>query len=508
MMPAVRRAPRPRAALLPPLLLAAALAAAAGVPAPAAGDDASRTVLVRGRVTDAAGWPVRGVPVVAEGSAAEPSVTDGQGGYAIRLPLPAPARLAREPLRVRFVPRREGWSFARAGGRGPAGLEIDIVGPPARARVRAPDAAFAHAVARALAGEATLVFADLDLRGAPGDGAAGPVEMTAQEEVPVRGVRVPRRAEAPAPATSAAPERAPAPPPAKAQAESAPPAPAPATRAPDARAAGRARRDAERIAREQREQDRRAATAEEKQERRRREDSLRTAGQMRRDAERPRAWAAVPEAPATSGPAPAGARTDSLAAAERAARAAALAATRRQEEERRAAERAHVEADLRARKARQDSAMTAWRARRDSSNAAMRDRRAAEARAWRERQDSMAASRRASEARRSAVTAPARGGDCACTIQGTIEARSERRIPEYLKVRVWVADRPAAADSVELFMGSPRPFAMRVPCGTHRLELVVEPRLNRFAVGPPEAFADFRCGSERPSQWRLVLEVP
>jgi hypothetical protein len=104
--------------------------------------------------------------------------------------------------------------------------------------------------------------------------------------------------------------------------------------------------------------------------------------------------------------------------------------------------------------------------------------------------------------------APAAAGDsCECVVKGTIEARSDKRIPESLRVTVWLADRPASRDSVELFMGSPRPFEMRAPCGAHRLALQVEPRLQRYSPGPPEAFAGFTCDRTRPSQWRLALNV-
>ncbi len=392
--------------------------------------DERRTLLVRGRVLGPEGWPVVGVAVTASGTRTARAVSDGQGAYALYVPLPTAKEVAETPLALRLAPVRDGWTFARAGGKGVGGLEAEIVGPPARVRVRAPDAAFAAAVANAFADRSvSVVFADLDFTGAPAAAGAAdaPVEMLGQSIVPVSGVKVPRRAVAVAPPTVAPP-----------RAE--PPAPPPGT---PTRGNGTS--------------------------------------------------ASVPGSDATAARA-ARARADSLAAALKTTRAAAARAAM-----------ARVDS-VRAADARRLSA------RRDSIAAALRAERAASA------PPAAVAERPAGPSAPTPVTVPtsmrpgppavsAPAESCECVIKGTVEARSDRRIPEYLRISVWLGDRPASRDSVELFMGSPRPFEMRAPCGSHQLQLRVEPRLQHYALRPPEAFQRFTCVRERPSQWQLVLVV-
>ncbi len=398
-----------------------------------------RTLLVRGRVTGPDGWAVSGVTVAAGGTRAARAVTDAHGNYALYLPLPSLDELARTPLALRLAPVRAGWTFVRAGGKGAAGLEIEIVGPPARARVRAPDAAFANAVAGALtARSVSVVFADLDFTGAQVSMEVGdaPVEMLAEVVVPVTGVKVVARPDA---ARSPAPR--PTPPASHVAADSA--HVRTRTAAPTERAAQQL---AARVAKARAESLRVADT----RARRAREDSLRVAQARARTA-----------------------REDSLRA---------LAAE--------------------ARTTRADSLPSAG-----ARGPKVSDRPPATARPAPE----VAPSRAPVAAPRATappVAAPPVASDtCACVVKGTLEARSERRIPEYLKITLWIDDHPASRDSVELFMGVPRPFEMLAPCGPHRLAMHVEPRLQRYVAGPPAAFAGFTCVPSRPSQWRLVLQV-
>jgi hypothetical protein len=512
-----------------PLLAAALLVAAAAHAAE------TRTVLVRGRVLDAAGWPIGHVPVEVIGSRRVQATTDATGRYALYLTIPHPAEIARTPFEVRFEPKREGWVFARPGGAGLPGVAIDIVGP--RARIRAPNRPFAHAIATVMEGRIALVLADLDIVGRRADDAdVEPVEMPAEVEVPVRGVEVgPGRGERAEPGAQRPREVAPAPDP----------------------GAGRsmaARSDS--IAQAQR-----AARAHaEFVERMRRDsiDAVRKAGRAARKAERDAARRLEQ------------AREDSLRDARGAAQVRAISLARARADSARAADRAAREARDRLARARQDSVMAAWRARRDSSDAARRAAFEDRTRAWRARQDSIAAARglaftvapragtgAAAQAPPAVVQAgrsspgsgetpapprrpagqsvaeaevrlvdppqpiavepppairapqpePPDPDTCGCVIRGTVEARSERRIPEYLRVTLWLAAAQAVRDSVELFMGSPRQFELRAPCGRHRIDMLVEPRLTRYTPRPSEAFRTFECGPDRPTQWRIVLHV-
>lgn len=97
-------------------------------------------------------------------------------------------------------------------------------------------------------------------------------------------------------------------------------------------------------------------------------------------------------------------------------------------------------------------------------------------------------------------------GDCGCIVQGTIEVRSGRPLADPLRVQVSVEQHPALADTVELFMGSPRPFTLRgLPCGQHRLNVTILSR-RRFRVASPEALGLFDCSSGALHHPRIVLE--
>jgi hypothetical protein len=72
-------------------------------------------------------------------------------------------------------------------------------------------------------------------------------------------------------------------------------------------------------------------------------------------------------------------------------------------------------------------------------------------------------------------------------------------------VTVWIMDAPACRDSVELFMGSPRPFRLgSVPCGRHELEIRTSTS-KRFTIVSPVP-ATFDCIADRLRQIRVVLE--
>lgn len=96
-------------------------------------------------------------------------------------------------------------------------------------------------------------------------------------------------------------------------------------------------------------------------------------------------------------------------------------------------------------------------------------------------------------------------GACRCRIEGTVEVQSERPLPDRARVAVSLVWHPALADTVELFMGSPRAFRLpAAPCGPQRLK-VTSLGPARFDVISREAMAGFRCAAGSLHQHRLVL---
>ncbi|HYM82157.1 MAG TPA: hypothetical protein VEY91_12205 [Candidatus Limnocylindria bacterium] len=101
--------------------------------------------------------------------------------------------------------------------------------------------------------------------------------------------------------------------------------------------------------------------------------------------------------------------------------------------------------------------------------------------------------------------APPPADSCQCRVEGTVEVRSEIPLAARVPVAVSLAWYPAAADTVELFMGSPRPFRLPpAPCGPQRLRVVTLAR-GGFTVISREAMAGFRCEAGPVRQMRVVL---
>jgi hypothetical protein len=100
--------------------------------------------------------------------------------------------------------------------------------------------------------------------------------------------------------------------------------------------------------------------------------------------------------------------------------------------------------------------------------------------------------------------APA-GDSCACRLEGTVEVKSDQPLPAPMRVTIEVRGMPALNDRVDLFMGSPREFAIeRVPCGTRFLELYAGPERG-LVVKDPEMIGPFECTGRRLIQPRIVL---
>jgi hypothetical protein len=92
---------------------------------------------------------------------------------------------------------------------------------------------------------------------------------------------------------------------------------------------------------------------------------------------------------------------------------------------------------------------------------------------------------------------------CGCRIRGTVEVESHNALSTRVRVAVGLSWEPAMADTVELFMGSPRAFDLRpAPCGSQTLRVMALSG-GRFTVRSSEPISDFDCKGAR--QFRLIL---
>jgi hypothetical protein len=108
------------------------------------------------------------------------------------------------------------------------------------------------------------------------------------------------------------------------------------------------------------------------------------------------------------------------------------------------------------------------------------------------------------------ITNPPRGetraDSCQCRIEGTVEVQTVVPIRGPQRIEVSLQWYPQLRDTVELFMGPPRPFKLPIaPCGPQRLRLRVLTD-QHFDVASREAMAGFRCEG-RLVQPRIVLST-
>jgi hypothetical protein len=462
-----------------PLLLVASALLLAAVAASSARSDAPAPALrpvhlvVSGSVAEPGGRPVRGARILLEGLRAPAALSGADGRFAFLRQLPAPGAPAGEPVRVVLRANHRNWRLALASGASALALEIR----PGRAadgrpqlEVRANDAQLAADVAAALGapGEVTVPLrADFvrqvgaEDRSAPALTAQAVVPLPAEPEPPLP-APAPAVVATPAPATVTTP--APAPAVATTPAPSVVATPAPGTVTTPALAADSARvRGARSPA---------AGPASERQ-------------------GRPSLFPGPPEAR----PAPGNRRT----------RRAAPPADSLEAPADRQAGSAGAGAGPAARRPVPDSAAAGPRRIRVSvrpdTAAALGD--TIRSTAGRPAQDVL----RVEYGRaRTEVSAPAGGEDsCLCRLEGTVEVRSDRPLAGRLRVVVTLAEEPAPRDTVELFMGPPRPFALgRVPCGTRHL-VVRALGARRFALVEPAGGA-VECRASQSAQSRVVLE--
>lgn len=189
--------------------LAALLAAALIVPAAdAARGNGAKTLMVRGRVTDASGWPRAGAIVSVIERPQIAAVADDYGRYTLSIPVGTLADLAREPLLLRIVVSDHGWHFTTPGGSPALAMDLRVTNDPittndqvARFEVRSNEPLVAASIANGLVldGDATALV-DLNFVGSEG---AAPsmlpaIPLKAREQVALTGISMPRAKAAPA----------------------------------------------------------------------------------------------------------------------------------------------------------------------------------------------------------------------------------------------------------------------------------------------------------------------
>lgn len=548
--------PRSERRIIVPAILVSLLLGAPGK-ASASPDD-RKTLLLRGRVTDEQGWPVGGARVIAQGTRRVRSTADDAGQFFLTVPLGSLADLARKPIALRVCAERRGWRLALPGNEAELRFELRTSAGEdgvARCEVRSNQSKVVSAIVRALTteGDATGV-AVVNFIGARGEmiGSPAPPELGVAESVALAGVRVamvpppkaePSRAKrqgavaaeaggAKAAKTEGAnPKRSESPPrrePVRAEqpVTATPARPGPAVVTPRPSEAERAlieakrrteqerslaREEAKRLREETRERDRlaRLARAEEKSHAMEEEKALRAAEEELKHGRRGQQdrWDALRrEVHLFSGThdttsAPPVAALDRLAGAP-----------------------SHVE--------QRDRVLSSPRLSPRRDTVAVRPpQELPEPPPPVVRTPTPAVSggsvaspvfpRPAGEPRARArplvirtpglqpvaAAPPAAAGDsCSCRIEGTVEVDSDRPLPGRMRVAISLGWYPAIADTVELFMGSPRAFSLpAAPCGPQRLRLVNLGAL-RFDVSSREAMAGFHCVAGALRQFRVVLK--
>jgi hypothetical protein len=129
-------------------------------------------LIVRGRVLDQAGAPIRGAWVVAKGSRRAASLVDTAGSYVLTVPGATALEMSRSPVRIRLQARCRSWKLSLTNGAPELGIEMRVVDDgtgPSQLLVRSNDPVVAAQVANAAVLEASpLVILQVDFVGAPG----------------------------------------------------------------------------------------------------------------------------------------------------------------------------------------------------------------------------------------------------------------------------------------------------------------------------------------------------
>jgi hypothetical protein len=100
---------------------------------------------------------------------------------------------------------------------------------------------------------------------------------------------------------------------------------------------------------------------------------------------------------------------------------------------------------------------------------------------------------------------PPPAGDCSCRFKGTVEIVSDPPPTTPVGIVVWVDGAPGIRDSIELALGSPRPFELLgIPCGTVQLRVQVSSEKN-YVLRSPTMLENLSCTKGGLIQPRIVL---
>jgi hypothetical protein len=100
---------------------------------------------------------------------------------------------------------------------------------------------------------------------------------------------------------------------------------------------------------------------------------------------------------------------------------------------------------------------------------------------------------------------PPPAGDCSCRFKGTVEIVSDPPPTAPVGIVVWVDGAPGIRDSIELALGSPRPFELLgIPCGAVQLRIQVSSERN-YVVRSPATLENLTCTKGGLIQPRIVL---
>jgi len=97
-------------------------------------------------------------------------------------------------------------------------------------------------------------------------------------------------------------------------------------------------------------------------------------------------------------------------------------------------------------------------------------------------------------------------GECGCRIRGTVEIHPDHLLAKRLTLIVALREAPAVRDTIELFMGSPRPFELpALKCGTWHIEVDAVARRD-FEVVSADGRGPIDCREGGLRQLRVVLD--
>jgi hypothetical protein len=495
------------------LALLALLGAAGAMPPYAQAEESAgpKTLVISGRVVDEGGWPIAGARIFIASRRPPAAITDDNGRYSLSLFVGPLSGLVQAPFHETLRASLKGWTFAAPGGGSSITVEARLIAPRpgvGRVQVRSNDQAVANSVADALSQPTAMAWASIHFTGRRGNVLARGSEpaLSAQAEVPLGGAGGSMLPPAPRTATTRdsartsprSPSRT-----ASTVSQSSRPAVPESVAAPDSTPASPRVSATRRAATRPRSwrlfpsvdellEERRAAARDSA-------EAARGVSARLSDTTQDSIYVVPPAARVSATSTRSPVLTDSSRA--RAAAPASSASSRssggRRPTDRSAASSAHpgIGTGAAGTAARNVSVVDSATPPGASGAAGDPPERPSPIRVW--------GGRVVPAPQTTATEAPA---PCTCTVRGTVEVRRGRPLSERERVEVSIAGMPAPRDTVELYMGSPRPFELlQVPCGVQRLEVRPLGR-RRLASASEVALEPFDCLTGSLRQIHVVLE--